>query len=212
MLDPRSSSRTGLSSQGTLLLALIGASAALFLFWVMPSMTSTTRAAAPRQLANADSAEDERAPQPETESLMAPPAVLASPDSAEAGARPNASAVGAAAESAATVEKAKDEGPKLQHIKGHGKSGQIEPGALRAEQREKRKERLAKESAEAAAFGTEDSAAIQAKAEPPVENPKRERVVKKGGKPGNQVGLGPPKDPAQRAKNQQAKKKPKKDK
>lgn len=178
MVLARHTSRSGLSTQGTLLLVL-GGGLALGLIVLLPRL-DTARAGEPRaERASAGAVQESPANPPEEP----PPATLAELPEANGSAPETAGATspapttatllaaGAAPESAAPT---KPEGPKLKYERGGKKEGMIQPGALRAEQRERREERLAREAAEAAALGLPPP--IHPKVAPPP--PSRENLDK----------------------------------
>jgi len=138
--SPRSSSLTGLSSQGALLLALLGAGAAVFLLFVLPRM-SASRAAGPASAPPERAAREgttpvelvQLVPAPDVDPEPEPPAPL--PEAATL----VSTTAGPEEQKAAA---AKVEGPKLKYDReGGSKSEKVDHKDLRAAQREQRKER-----------------------------------------------------------------------
>lgn len=147
------SSRSGLTSQGTLLLVLLGLGAAGFLIFLLPRLT-TSRAAEPRSRALAAPAEDSPAEVEEPEVELAPIVNLVEEDedepvpaAAELAAVADA-APGTDEEQALAAETPKMEGPKLKHVKGGGRT-EIKQSELKAERRARRQKQ--RESGEAPA-------------------------------------------------------------
>jgi len=198
--NPRPSPRSGLSSGGTLLLALAGAGTALLLFFTLPGLSSS-RAADSRgrgahdALRAEDPAEAHGAPSEQPAQLLVPsgldaqadekPASLAV-DPAAGSALLAASAGGDAA--ALTAEPA-DTGPKLTYEsrKGAGRVDPIQPGALRAQARKDAAQRAEKAREEAIARG-------EAPPEPNRAAKRGAKSVADGGKGGGGKGAGGPKD------------------
>jgi hypothetical protein len=156
VLAPRSATRSGLSTQGTLLLVLGGA-AALFLLFLLPRLT-TSRTAEARGQSRAVAEEPREGTKPPAEAhpLVALPEQPseASSSGAKGQVGPASDASGRGAALAATPSKTIED-PSLKRLNDSGWGERIQPGALRAEQREKRKERQARAAEEAALQGLE---------------------------------------------------------
>jgi hypothetical protein len=163
-----------MSSKGTLLLALAGSGTALFLFFLFPRMTSS-RAAEARRSAPARPASPVETEEARTvQALELVPAELPEETAATPEPVPVAEDPGASAEVAAVTEaKPRVEGPKLKYLKGEGSKEEIEPGALRAERRERRKAHLEEAAAKAAAFGADPAEKESVEAAP---KPNRARL------------------------------------
>jgi hypothetical protein len=176
MSATRPSSSAGLSSQGTLLLALTGTVLAVVLVLVLPRM-GASRAAGSR---TAQPAVQE---QPEERSG---PAELAKPAELEPDAVAqveSAVPVGTLVvhEGPAVEEKAKMEGPPLRHLKaGGGKRDTAAHDKLKAENRERRKARRERAASGEQDF-VQDGATAEADRPKTVDNPGRKRVSNRGG-------------------------------
>ena len=162
-----------------MLLTLAAAGLAL-LFYLVLQGTPASRAAMTKRIKTAGPSPSE-AVAPRSESVTLAPVVLAQPTTPApepvAKADDTTLLVAGAPTGVSEPEKARFEGPKMKTVPGHGKAGKIEPGALRAEQRERRKARLEAEAEQARAMGTEpvETQPIEA-----VPNPNRARLEQKG--------------------------------
>jgi len=189
---PRST-RAGLATQAALLLALVGVGAALFLFVLLPRL-STTRAATK---GGALPPENGVEVAPAQTSAPTPVELLPVGDKdapAEVETRPTPDDPNAAALVARATgdepQKPRFEGPDLKHVKG-GKRETYKPGELRAERREKKKQREAAEAREALATG-EAPKALETQPVAPA-NPNLK--IDKAGKGGKGAGQGRKKSP-----------------
>lgn len=155
MFDPRSSPRSGLSSQASLLVVL-GGGVAVFLLFVLPRLTAT-RAAESRSRRTTSAQAEPRV----SEETQVRPAALMVPaaEPPDPATETSVSAVESGLDS--TVEKAAPPkpavvGPKLKYERRDGKAEVFEPEALRVERREQRRQRLARQAEKAEAFGLEN--------------------------------------------------------
>lgn len=155
LLAPRSTPRSGLSTQGTLLLVL-GGGLALALIVLLPRL-ATSRAAEPRgeprtaEAPRAGARADAPPPEAPLATLQELPQAANATEEAASEAPPAAGAALLAASASGIDEP--PEAPTLKYVRGGAKEGLIAPGSLRAEQRERREQRLAREAEEAAALG-----------------------------------------------------------
>jgi hypothetical protein len=178
--SPRSSSLTGLSSQGALLLALLAAGAAVFLLFVLPHMNAS-RAAGPIHTPRPEPAAHEGAKPVELVQLVQAPDVDLEPEQPAPMPETVPAANMTAGEEAQAVEVAKVEGPKLKYDREGGKAEKLDHKDLRAAQREQRKERRERAAAATAqGFAPEDGQpeAQKAKAAP---SPERWRISNRSG-------------------------------
>ena len=186
VLAPRPTPRSGLSTQGTLLLVL-GGGLALALIVLLPRLT-TSRAAEPRGESSRGAAEPREEARTDAPRPAAPPAALqelAEGTSSTQGGSTEALPAAAALQ-AASADPAEEPlpSPKLKYERGGAKDGMIAPGSLRAEQRERREQRLAREAEEAAALGL--PAPPRPKYAPQAVNRERTGQLEMGGKRGGQ--------------------------
>lgn len=180
---------TGLSSQGTLLLALVGAGLVLFLVLVLPQM-GATRAAGPTR--SPEPAEPAPAAQVEVVQLVRALDVEPEEPAPQAPivALPSTTAEPQAEQPA---EVAKIEGPKLNFIRSSGKSEEVEHKDLRGPRRAQRKEqreRAAAASAQGFATSGQPAKSQKTKAAP---HPDRWRVDNRSGTGQAGRGKGKPK-------------------
>ncbi|HEX6885870.1 MAG TPA: hypothetical protein VF530_21020 [Planctomycetota bacterium] len=186
VLAPRRTPRSGLSTQGTLLLVL-GGGLALALIVLLPRL-ATSRAAEPRGEPRRATAEPREKAQTDAARPEAPPAALQElpegmvPTQEGASEAPPATAALQAASADQTDEP--PSAPRLKYERGGAKDGMIAPGSLRAEQRERREQRLAREAEEAAALGL--PAPPQPKYAPQAVSRERAGQLEMGGKRGGQ--------------------------
>jgi len=174
---PHPSSTEGLSSQGTVLLALTGAGLAVFLIFLLPRMNASRAAGPHRSSPVAEPAESSKDRAVE----------LAKPATLEPEAAPEVETAAAPSETTEQLEveaQPKVEGPSLRYLRGVGKPDEVDHRELRAGNRERRKERReAAASAGEQGIAPDKQRAAEAEAErfKSQSNPDRRRLGNNGG-------------------------------
>lgn len=178
---PHRSSCAGLTTQATVILALAGAGAAVFLFVIFPRITSSCAAERGRHTLAPEAVEDEARPANTDDVLVLDPSEIPQPAVADEVQESTPTTAVASAPNALVAANAEPEAPKLRYLKSTTRSENVEPGAGRAEQRKNRKER----EREAAAMGEVPPEHAAAKVAPP--NANRSKLETKGekGRPGS---------------------------
>src|SRR5262245_22212726 len=198
---PRPSSTGGLTSRGTLLLALIGAGLAVSLLFLIPSLNASRAAEPHGRGSRAEHRQEKPTPAAETVELVKP--IDIDPEAEEQGQAVTglATAVTATGAQAQTVVAAdtrpRVEGPPLRHLKESGtKPSTVDHHDMRETTRERRKDRKENAAANEPAFGTDQQqTAEDAKVKPRNNPPDRDRLGQRGGKGPKQQGKAkPPKD------------------
>lgn len=184
---PRPSSTSGLSSQGTLLLALTGAGLAVFLLFVLPRL-GASRAAEPRLLPTGPEAV-EHAPRTEPVQLVQPVAIESEQPAPQPGIATGSAETTAAPDLVAAEEKI--EGPKLKHLNVGGGSETVNRRDTRAPNRERRKEQRKNAAEQGTATEEQPAGAEQIQTAP---NPNRKRLSFRGGTGRSGPGKEKPKD------------------